>query len=248
MKGNLIPLSVIAENVVSGDSNGKYKFNSLRYILEGYRKMHMFLSDAIEVKTQVLEVDNAIELPCDFIFETKVGIRRKGTQHIAMLTLDKSLGRHNLNDTDTKKYIDNIWEGSYIGDPYIFYNYVRGANFVGELYGYGRGVWNSGLYNIDKSKGLMYVGSLIREDTEVILEYKSDGLSDGLKLVPVEWEPSLNYFGKMKYYEDKGDLNKAVYFQSKYEIEYNIIKRLYNFRTALFMAANINESFSPTNY
>ena len=250
MKGNLIPLNIIAENIIGrmGDSTGKFKFGLMKDLVAGYRKMFMYLSDAIEVRTEVLAYDNVVELPCDFVYETKVGIRNKGCDHIAVLQLDKSLGQHKLGDKEVRKYISDTWDGNYFGSPYVFYNYYRGGNYVGELYGFGRGVYNAGLYNIDKSKGVMYIGSLIPEDAEIILEYKTDGTTDGVKLVPVEWEEALNYFGMMKYYEGKGDLNKANYFQSKYELEYNQVKRLYNFRSALYMAARISESFSPTNY
>jgi len=245
---SLIPIDRIAENICAGmgDSTGKYKFTVSRHLLSGYRQLNLFVGQDFNVKTEVLEYDNAISLPCDFIYETKVGIRYKG--NIAILSLDKNVGSQKLNDSKTEQYLNSIWDGGFIGDAYTFYNYNYRSQNLGELYGYGRGVINSGCYNINKKDGCIYIGSLIPEGAEVVLEYKSDGISDGLKLVPSEMEMCLSYWAKARFYEERKDYTSARWNEEKYLEHYYQVKRLYNFKNALYMAAEINTSFSPTNF
>lgn len=244
---SLIPIDTISENIVSGmgDSTGKYKFSISRHLLSGYRQLNLFVGQDFNVKTEVLEYDNVLNLPCDFIYETKVGVKYKG--NIAVLSLDKSIGHQKMNDTSVEKYLNSIWDGVYSGGAYTFHNYnFRGS--LGELYGYGRGVINSGCYNISKKDGCIYIGSLIPEGAEIVLEYKSDGISDGLKLVPSEMEMCLSYWAKARFYEERKDYKSAEWNENKYLEHYYQVKRLYNFKNALYLAAEINKSFSSTNY
>lgn len=248
MSKALVPIDVIASNCCSGigDSVNRYKFTFLRHLLSGWRELNLYVGQDTEIKTQVLEVDNVVTLPCDFVYETKIGLLYNG--HLATLSLDKSIGKTSLSQIQSEQTLSEIFQGVYAGDIYPFYNCFRGGNYLGEMYGCGRGVHSSGYYNIDRSKGEIYIGSLVPEGAEIVVEYKSDGISDGLKLIPTEMEMTLSYWAKARFYEDRGDLKLAGYNQDKYEKSYNKVKRLYNFRSALYMSAEINSFFSPTNY
>ena len=245
MSKALIPLDVIASDICGDIQDPKRKFAITRHLLAAYRKLNMFISPSFDVKTAVLSFDNAIELPCDFIFETKVGVLHNG--HLAVLTLDKDLGYKKLSDTETTGYLNDIWSGNYSGEGFYFYNAFRGGDFLGEMYGMGRGVRNNGTYNIDKKEGVVYIGSQIPEDAEIVIEYKSDGMSDGLKLVPIEMKECLEFYAKWKFYADR-NITQSQINKSNYQEEYFQLKRLYNFRTALYMANKVSEVFSPTNY
>lgn len=250
MSKALVSIKTIASNISSGlgDSTGKFEFTLGRHLLSGWRELNLFLNQEFDVKTEVLEVDNCINLPCDFVYETKVGIRDKKTGIIAVLSLDKSVQREKLNQKQSQERIDSIFYGEYAGEYYPFYNCFRNGNFLGELYGFGRGVHCAGYYNIDKKTGEIYIGSLVPEGSEIVIEYKSDGISEGLKLVPSECEMTLSYWAKARFYEEKRDWNAAQYNEAEYERHYNKLKRLYNFQSALYASAELNKSFSPTNY
>lgn len=248
MSKALVPIDVIAENIVAGmgDSTGKFKYTISRHLLSGWRELNLFVNQDFEVKSAVLEYDNVIEMPCDFVYETKVGILHNN--HLAVLSLDKGIKKENLNQEQSEKQLQSIFRGEYSGDVYPFYNTFRNGNYLGELYGLGRGVHCAGYYNIDKAKGEIFIGSLVPKGAEIVIEYKSDGISDGLKLVPTEAEICLSYWAKARFYEEREKLQLAQYNQLEYERHYNKLKRLYNFRSALYASAEINKSFSLTNY
>jgi len=247
MAKSLVPIDVISSNVCSdlGDSNGKWKFKISKHVLAGYRKLHTFVDQDFSVKTAVLEYDNVVCMPCDFMYETKVGIMYNGC--LAVLTLDKNVQAQSISDTESTKYLNNIFAGEYSGEGYYFYNAFRGNTSLGELYGLGRAVRNNGFYNINRQSGEIYIGSHIPRGAEIVVEYKSDGVSDGLKLVPIEMQEALEYYAKFKWYADK-NITQSQINKNYYEEEYFRIKRLYNFRSALYMSSKINEFFSPTNY
>ena len=247
MSKSLVPLEVIASDLSSdlGDSTGKWKFKLTRHLLAGYRKLHLYIDHDFDVKTAVLEYDNVVQLPCDFVYETKVGILYNGC--LAVLTLDKSIQAKSLTDSECSGYLNDIWSGSFSGEGYYFYNAFRGSESLGELYGLGRHVTNNGFYNINKKDGEIYIGSHIPVGAEIVVEYKSDGVSNGLKLVPVEMREALEFYAKFRWYADK-NITQSQVNKNYYEEEYFRIKRLYNFKSALYMTSKINEYFSPTNY
>lgn len=248
MSKALVSIKTIASNVSAGmgDSTGKFEFTISRHLLSGWRELNLFLNQEFDVETAVLEYDNVVSLPCNFVYETKVGILKNG--HLAVLSLDKSIRKENLNQKQSEERVDCIFRGEYSGEYYPFYNAYRNGNYLGELYGFGRGVHCAGYYNIDKKTGEIYIGSQVPEGAEIVIEYKSDGISDGLKLVPSECELTLSYWAKARFYEERKDWNAAEWNNREYEKHYNKLQRLYNFQSALYASAKLNESFSPTNY
>lgn len=248
METALRSLDVIASDICSGmgDSVNRFKFTILRHLLSGYREFNLYVGQDTEIKTSVLEFDNVIKLPEGFIYATKVGLLYNG--NLAVLSLDKSIKHQALTQSQSEQQVSDIFQGVFSGDMYPFYNCFRGGNYLGEMYGYGRGVLTNGYYNIDRKAGELYTGSLIPEGAEIVLEHKSDGISDGLKLVPSEAVMTLSYWAKARFYEERENLTLAQYNDNKYEKSYNKVKRLYNFNSALYMSATINESFSATNY
>lgn len=243
----LIPLDVIANDVCHSlrDTNFKHKFAIVRYLLDCYRDFVMYQDFDLSIKSEILSYGNSIQLPKDFVYETKVGVR---TPHggIAILTLDRNKMHQKMNDTECREYIKEQSTIDY-GPQFIFYNTFRNGAYLGEMYGYGRGVANRGTYNIDRKNGIIHLGSNIPRDCEIIIEYQSDGISDGLKLVPVEIKKMMEYYAKSEHYADI-NITQSQVNRNYYEREYMRVNRLYSFRDALYMADEINKSFSPTNY
>lgn len=243
----LVSLDNIASSLCSdiGDSVMRHKFRITRYLLEAYSELHLYVSHDFDVRTEVIGYASSVPLPCDFVYETKVGALYNGC--LAILSMDNNLQPKKMNDTECCDYLNSVWGGAWVGETYPFYNAYRGGSFLGELYGLGRGVFNSGTYRIDKKEGVIHIGSHIPRDAEIVIEYKSDGLSEGLKLVPTEMRICLQHYAMMRYYEHK-NITQAQIFKNKYELSYMRLKRLYNFKNALYISAKANESFSSTNY
>lgn len=247
MSKALISLDQIVSDIVGDfeDSTLKHKFKLMRHVMAGYRQLNQYIGNSFDVKTAVLDVDNSVNLPCDFIYETKVGVLHNG--RLAVLTLDPNVRYGKKNDSETNKYLSDIWYGDFGGPGYWFYNAYRAGNYLGELYGMGRGVWNQGTYSINKGEGVIHIGSHVPKDAEIVIEYKSDGISNGLKMVPMEMKECLEFYAKWKFYADRNVTQGQINY-NMYKREYNKLQRFYNFRSALYFADRINEMFSPTNY
>lgn len=247
MARSLISLDIIASGLCDdiGDSVQRHKFKFTRHLIDAFKEVNLYIGESFSVKTAVLQYSNAIEMPCDFMYETKVGVRRNGV--IAVLSLDKNVQKEKIGDTEVQKYLNDIWSGQRNYGAYRFYNCFNGSNYLGELYGTGRSVYNNGTYNINKAEGVIYIGSLLPKDTEIIIEYASDGVSKGLELVPIEMKEVLEYYAKFKFYADKNP-NLSVLNEQRYKKAYNKLQRYYNFLDALYATEEINKMFSPTNY
>lgn len=244
---SLIEIDVISNDLCSdiGDSTYKHKIKFARHIVNGYRRLNMFLNGATEVKTVIMSYDNQIVLPCDFMYITKVAARRNGC--LAVLSVSNDVNKRRLSDTECCDYLNNIWDGSYSGIGYPFYNAWGYGNYYGELYGMGRTVINNGTYSIDKSEGILYIGSNIPTDSEIVVEYVGSGLANGLKYVPMEMKECLEFYAKFRFYADK-NVTQAQINEGRFKKEYNILKRYYNHMTPMSFAALVNQSFSPTNF
>ena len=248
MSRSLIALDLIASDL-SGDiddSTGKRKFKFTRHLVNGYRRLNMFLGGVTEVKSVLVGFSNVISLPVDFQYITKVGVRR-GNSCIAILSVANDVNRRVMNDTAACDYLTDTWNGAAAGPNYTFYNVWGAGNYYGEMYGMGRTVYNNGTYSIDKGEGLIYLGSNVPPDAEIIIEYVGNGISNGLKMVPMEMKECLEFYAKWKYYADKNpNLSNTNYVL--YKKEYNVLKSYYNHQNPIDFAAKVNQLISPTNY
>lgn len=243
-----IELDKIANDVciALGDTHFNNKLTVVNHLIDCYRDFSLYVGTEINVKTQCLNYANVINLPKDFIYETKVGVRMNG--RIAILTLDKNQHTHSYNDTECREYLSQIWDGHYRGEGYYFYNAPVG---YGELYGYGRGVVNRGTYNINRRDGVIEIGSHIPDGCEIFVEYMSDNVKDfGLKVVPTEAKKMHEYFALSEMYMGAkySNITKSQINRNRYEVEFMRVKRLYNQRDPQQVIDAINASFSPTNY
>lgn len=237
----LITVQDLAEDICEdiGDTGQKYWTTILKKVLQGYRELHLFVTPQVSIKSQILECSRVIPLPSDFVYETKIGVLRN--QHIATLFLDKNLRlskSDRVNMTQANTQIENYLNGIYIDGVTAnvpFYNCFRGTEFVGELYGLGNGFHELGYYNINRTEKIIEVSvGVLPKGTELIIEYKSDGVPDGLKLIPTEAEMAVKYFAKMEYYADKNP-SLSLMNSGKYMTAYNRLKELYNKRPIDFL-------------
>lgn len=226
------PVRAIADLIVEelGDNTGRHRLRVLQYISLGYKQMHLFLNQDVSVKSIVMKPGQLVYcMPKDFVYETKVGLKRG--DRIATLKMNTKLRQSYIvkNDSDTMEDVEAILEGATnVSESCYFYNVYRDGQYYPYYEACGTGYCGTNYYNIDKSTGnvILQLSTLLPED-EIIIEYKSDGLSAGLKLVPSEAFLALYYFGRARYFgEGENGANQVMY-----ESEYNRLKRLYNNKT-----------------
>lgn len=243
-----VSLDKIANDVciALGDTHFNHKLTVVNHLLDCYRDFSLYIGAEVSVKTVCLKYGNVINLPNDFVYETKVGVRVN--DNIAILSLDNSNLENRVNDTECRSYFTQIWDGEDDGATVSFYN-VQGGK--GELYGRGRGVNNPGTFSINRRDGVIEIGSHIPLGAEIIVEYITDNVSDvGLKMIPTEAKKMHEYFAlsEMQMSSKYSNITKAQINRNRYETEFGRVKRLYNYRDPKIIVDAINACFSPTNY
>lgn len=232
----LIPVDVIVADLCEqlGDSNERFDLPVRKALLRAYKKVFLLLGQSFDTfKTVIVPTSQSYELPCDFITETKVAIKRGDA--IVILSLARSLRKNNnptrMNHTDSLIALQEVFDNWAAYPAYTFYNcgWLRG----GCLTAYGDGVSPGGFYNIDRGTGILEIGSLLEEGDELIVEYKSNGIGEGFELVPDEMAETLRYFAKAIFYEDRNS-NLALVNQRRYEKEYNQLKKIYEYTPLQF--------------
>lgn len=248
MSRALTPITIIASEFCAdiGDSHEDHHFRFSQKLLRAYKKLHLFISPELDVETVIFPVSGQIELPCNFVYETKIGLLRDN--RLVTLDLDRNLRLSNQRFTDSQMQTDinGLFDGSI--DPgiyYPFFNCSRNGNFVGELYGFGCGYHANTWYNI--KNGILELSSLVPDDTEVVIEFKSNGIKDGFKLIPDEMVEAANYKAKELFYEDtKPTLAESM--AEKYKVEYQRLKRLYSYKDPDYLAWLFKSTDRPAHY
>lgn len=248
MGKSLEPITIIASEFCQdiGDSTEFYHERFSKKLLRAYRMLHLYLSPELDVQTQIFPVDGQIELPCDFVYESKIGLLKNNRMITLDLNKNLRLSNQQFTDTEIECQMNGVFDGLF--DPglyYPFFNTFRGGQFVGELYGAGCGFHSNQWYNI--KDGVLEIGGLVPDDVEVVIEYKSNGLGDGFKLIPTEMLEAANYKAKELFYEDTKPTLSAT-MAGKYKVEYQRLKRLYSYRPPEYLAWLFKSSDRPAHY
>lgn len=227
---NMVPISVIATDICDnfGDSDRKYFGEHLKNIISVYKTLYIFLMNNVNVKTLAFENNTIIDLPCDFVRETKIGVINDQGR-IATLSIDKNLRIPVPKRThkEVSAAIEEAMLGSAIAEFLPFYNYYGfDGNYIAEMRGYSCALNNLGYFNVDREERTLVISN-IPENLDIIMEYKSDGVSEGLHLVPTELVNCITSKCKSKFCLDKKD-NRFQAYQLEHELEYKLVKRLYN--------------------
>lgn len=243
MSQALIPSIVVASNICEdmGDSNETKIFRALKKLGMAYKEINLFLSPRLSVQSIIITAEDQSELPCDFVYATKVSLGRAG--RFVTLDVNKDLRQTNVKASDTvvEQQCNGLLDGSI--DPSVtlpFYNAFRRGNFVGEIYGMGSGWHSNNWYNIQD--GVLELGSMVLNlADEICVEYKSDGRNEAYKLIPSELEECIMNKTKSLLYEDTKP-TLAAEFNAKYEKKFLMLKRMYSHRTPDYMAWLLHSS------
>lgn len=222
MAKSLISMLEIADVICEdfGDVTKRYRGSILRHLATCNRKLQMFVSDSVDIATFVSPVSRLVHMPSDFIYETKVGLRHGNK----IVFLDKNyeekgVGPLEMNQSEARVYVEDVlFKGRDCDHVTPFYNH-RGE----LLYAYGRGIKCKGLYTVDTKKGIIHIGSEFPPGCEIVVEYCSDGVSQGEKMVPIEFYDSLYNYGAWKHLFQRKDpryrQSAADYDEAYYQLE-----------------------------
>lgn len=246
MSKALIPATIIASNICEdmGDSDEMKHFRVMKKVALAFKELHLYISPELSVQSTILSMDSdQVELPCDFIYATKIGVLNNGC--LVTLDLNKNLRDNNIRtkDSQIQAGVNGLLDGSIVATEfYAFHNVFRGSNWLGEMYGCGSGYHADTWYNINE--GILEFSSILADiGGELVVEYKSDGVKEAYRLIPSEMELAVMHYAKSLMYEDTRP-GLAADFKGKYDIQYNRIKRLYSHRDPEYLAwlfASYNE-------
>lgn len=228
MAKSLIPIKEIANNICEDvdDHTKKYQKFILRHLARCYQNLHFFMTSETTIKTEIFPIANVIEMPSDFVYETKVGMKVNGKIVLIGKNYDKADSlENNMNQSCFTEYVIDVLNPEINRCVTPFYNYK------GELVlsAFGDGGKCDGLYNVDTANGRILLGSNLPRGCEgFVVEYKSDGVSNGLNLVPIEMESTLYNYGLSKYYFKKNDPRWAK-SERDYDISYFQLETLCRF-------------------
>lgn len=232
---SLIPIVEIANSVCEevGDVTYKHQRIILKHLARCYQDLHLYMTPATTIKTNVFKVGNVIEMPKDFIYETKVAIKCGDDIKLIGKNYD-AVGNGILDNMSHSEFDNYIIDpiGVELDDDFTpFYNYQ--GNLV--LKAKGLGGKCTGLYTVDTAKGQIHLGSSFPCGYELVVEYKSDGISDGLDLVPTEMEACLFNYGLWKYYFRRGD-GRYAKSENDYDIARYKLETLYTFQPISYLS------------
>lgn len=227
-----IPLSSIVNEVLieRNDDSGKNVERFTAFAIRGFRELKKFTINSIVVKHIMMDDLLRIPIPGDMMQYTKIGINvggrlwNLGVNHDLVKPRAVDCG-NDIRDitTDSSQLIN--------AGGYYYVDHWHNGRYVAGLYGKGGGFRQS-YYTIDKERGMILFDTPVPRG-EVILEYRSDGISDQT-MVPVAAMEAIIEFINWRDYVGKKDPRAEMSAQNFYRAE-----------TAL---RSFNLKFDPTAY
>jgi hypothetical protein len=220
-----------------GDSDFKTLSQTIRFCNDAVRDLILNTIPIVEnvtVKSQILSLrDNkSVYMPPDFIYPLKVGICYNG--RIAVIDYDPTLCLDGCTDLITCEdeesavsCVNGILNGQTTGNDFAFWNTYRNGGYLGEVYGIGGNVNAYGFYKYHKKENLMTFRN-VPIGCEIIVEYKSDGVGEGVTLIPSEAEMAVRYYVKRMFAEQKEQLGISRQHDQMYQREVKNLERIYS--------------------
>lgn len=181
------------------------------------------------------QANRAITMPDDYVYYTKIGVCKNN--HIVTLGLDESLCNEDDRCPNEDQASDEINFRTYPYNWYYpFYNVSTNVhhNKPETLYGYGGGKAHYGYYNVDESSNppKIIFSKDVPQDAQIVVEYKSDGVGDGAELVDTEAEHCIFYNCMAHQYLSREKAGMYDRMMRQYQVEWNLLKKMYNSLTA----------------
>ncbi len=161
----------------TGDHSMNEYFPLLQLAIDCVREMRMFDEASIEVAYLIPNEAGIIEWPSDMMDYVKIGIPIKGQLYNLTVNDNMLLNRAQKCGVDIRQMQKGIGFPPVASDGYFYAPHFRNGQYVEGLYGL-TGGFNTGYYRVDdKMRQIQLDGFLL--NNEVVLEYKSTGISAG---------------------------------------------------------------------
>ena len=217
-----------------GDTSYKTYTQTMRFANDCMRDLSLYVIPYLNdftFKSELYKVGEHYEvyMPQDFVYETKVGVCRDG--RIALIYADNTLCNISVNDencscrADAESLINENLNGNCVGTTVPFWGYYN-SGYYGEAYGTGANINDYGFYRYFQKENMMVFNGLPK-DTQVIIEYKSNGVGEGASLIPTECENAIREWIRRQFNRMKGEISLARDADNEYQIQYNKLKKLY---------------------
>lgn len=224
MSKSLVPIIDIADDACefAGDTLRKHKRFMAKQAARAYKNINMFINEEVSVHTVECPVSNIVNMPKDFLYETKVALRYN--KRVIYLDRNRELevtDRHDphvFNQSQTCRYFE---------EPDMSCSIPFYDNHGNIILAYGPGVRSQGMYRVDTKNGRILLGSNIPEDATILVEYVTDGISGGINLVPSETYDAILNYCLWQYYLKRGDSRLSL-FERYYDEKKFQLNCLYN--------------------
>lgn len=233
----MIELREIAQDACIEDGDFELKFveRNLTFCQRAYGDLYLYQFP--NVKTVPLEITDrcTARLPKDYVLYTKIGLLDTVTKRIVVLGYDPSLTTVpadicQCDQSQAETQVQQIFSGVDDGFNLSFLNpqldLFGGA--YGEIYGLGGG-WNKlGFYKVDKENWQIQLSGHINytDRMRLVLEYKADGTSEGVKYVPSEAKEAIINFTLSKVNKKK-DFRLSEGYKRDWQVEYKRLQSMY---------------------
>ena len=195
-------------------------------IIEGYTDLNLWHMDNIEVVYLRMSDQKDVDLPCDFVDWSKIGIPINGKLRVLTRNENILLPRKFSDGADVGNTDD---ANEAVGGLY-FTDHFRNGQFVAGLYGLPGGI-DQAYYDIDReNRKIIFSGNVPR--AEIVLEYISSGIDlAGGTIIPREAVPALRQYAIWQLIENDPKVSASEKERKKEQYEEQI-EALRYFQTA----------------
>ena len=198
------------------------------------------------MKTVLLPVNanKTVDLPCDYISYSKIGVvNAKG--EVVTYKRNDQLAKINKNKDTRMEGLptDGSVYTNYVNNPfynYYYFNYYNGANSF-HLYGLDSGTVTLGTYTIDEDAKVIYLGIDNSYESEIVLEYLSDGYSENMDDYDMDVQASEAMLCYLRWFNSKDSKKYSGGEVQMFKKEYYNQKRLAKMRINSFVLNEMND-------
>ena len=180
-----IKLKEIVGQYLNSAEQSSHEFLRLWNIAVKGMKYEFNLDVSGSLKTVLLDVNpnKTVLLPCDYITYSKIGVLNNMGE-VVTYKRNEYLARINPTKENRLEGTPQVPNGlsPYLFSPYYpdyYFNFFDGGSSY-HLYGADSGTPTFGEYNVDEDAGIIYLGLNNTYQSQIVLEYLSDGFSENI--------------------------------------------------------------------
>lgn len=227
--GAIVNLDYVVSNVqneLNDYSMAQYK-RLLQLAIDGLRQLRIYHAGSLQVAYLQVNSAGIVAFPKDYIDYSKIGVYVHG--QVVTLTINDNMALNRAKRcSEDIRVMEKDTSGAIVSglsDGYYFTPHFRGTQYIGSLYGLGGGI-NQAYYRVDKAARQIQFNGYIPNSKEIVLEYKSTGISAGTIISAEEIDPLKKWVHQYRVeYDDR------VSLATKERRENQLITSINNLRT-----------------